>query len=219
MAPTYAVGDFWTIEGEQSIGRQKGKYTATMAVVGEEVLDGTDCWILEIEDPSSGMTVPQRAWVKKSEPLLSMVKMIAEGGGDKPFMMLTEFSLELPDGPPWPFEVGKKFAARISTRQVSVAGKVEGEAVADFLHAVEFTPGPLETYKVEKREEIKVPAGKFDCFKIVVYNEQGKSYRTLWYSDKAKHTIKEIRIVKSPSFQGQSVTVRMEGKLKDYSLA
>ncbi|MCJ7813574.1 DUF3108 domain-containing protein, partial [bacterium] len=50
----------------------------------------------------------------------------------------------------------------------------------------------IYTYIVEKIEEIEVPAGTFNCFRIVKYNEDGDKEVTWWYSDDAKTNIKEF---------------------------
>ena len=224
VAPTYTIGDFWVTE--VSIGKEK--YTTRMSVVGGEVLDGTDCWILNVEDPTLGTPTSQKAWVPKSDPTFSMVKMEAEGTGTNPFTMaessfsmVKELSLDFPDGSPWPLEVGKKFTAVTSMRQVTVMGKAQvmGEIRIGETR-IEITTGSLETYKVEKRERVKVPAGKFNCLKIVVFNEKGESYRTLWYSEEVKCVVKDIITGKSMSAYGKPTKVRIkEGKLKDYSLS
>jgi hypothetical protein len=96
-----------------------------------------------------------------------------------------------------------------SMRQVTVMGNTRNET----------TTTSQETYKVEKREKVKVPAGEFDCLKLVVFNEKGESFRTLWYSEEAKYMAKDIISMKSVSPQGKPVTVKMEGKLKDYGLS
>jgi len=46
--------------------------------------------------------------------------------------------------------------------------------------------------KVEKREDITVPAGTFTSFKIVYYDEHDNITRTSWYSDSVKRDVKRI---------------------------
>jgi len=46
--------------------------------------------------------------------------------------------------------------------------------------------------QVEIKEEVEVPAGKFDCFKIVEKGEDGTLCRVYWYSDKAGYDVKVI---------------------------
>lgn len=48
------------------------------------------------------------------------------------------------------------------------------------------------TLRVEGREQITVPAGTFDCFKIVRYDEGGSALKTEWYSDRTKANAKTI---------------------------
>jgi hypothetical protein len=200
MAPTYTIGDFWVTE--VSMGREK--YTTRISVVGEEA----DCWVLDMENPMLGTSIPQKAWVLKSDPIFSLVKMEASGTEANPFTMLKEVSLDFPDGPPWPLEVGKKFTMVTSMRQVTVMENTRNETTAT----------SRDTYEVTKREKVKVPAGRFNCLKIVVFNDKGESYRTLWYSEEVKYAVKDIITAKSMSAQGRPTTVRvMEGKLKEYS--
>ena len=44
--------------------------------------------------------------------------------------------------------------------------------------------------KVEKIEEVTVPAGTFTCFKVVEYRNGGIILETTWFSDEAKINIK-----------------------------
>ena len=204
MAPTYTIGDFWVTE----VSMGKEKYTTRISVVGQEVLDGTYCWVLDMENPTLGTSIPQKAWVPKSDPIFSLVKMETSGTEANPFTMVKEVSLDFPDGPPWPLEVGKKFTVVTSMRQVTVMENTRNETTAT----------SRDTYEVKKRERVKVPAGRFNCLKIVVFNDKGESYRTIWYSEEVKYAVKDIITGKAMSAQGRPTTVRvMERKLKEYS--
>jgi len=84
---------------------------------------------------------------------------------------------------PYPREVGKEYE-RIETETTTTT--VMGETQTD-------TETNSYTYKVEKMEQIAVPAGTFRCFKVVQYDEAGTPLTTVWHSDRTKQfQVKEI---------------------------
>lgn len=177
--PILNVGDKWV-----SVVTDKGiEYTRTTEVIGEAVIDGKDCYVVEesLEPPFRDIvsSVTQK-WEKAT-----MTPIRVESSGeymDMPFVAVISVSCEYPDGFPFPLEVGKEFKIiRTETRTVTTMGEIQTEIVTN-----------VYTHKVEKMEQITVPAGTFKCFKKVKYDEDGTAISTSWYSDSTKSSVKLI---------------------------
>jgi hypothetical protein len=64
------------------------------------------------------------------------------------------------------------------------------------------------TFKVENIEQITVPAGTFKCFKIVMYDKDGKPVITEWESDETKmYMVKGVDIQNSGTTELVSYSV------------
>lgn len=88
------------------------------------------------------------------------------------------YSYEYPRGPPTN-EVGKEYTQIVKWElSMDETSKNSGTYT--------------NVFKIEKKEEITVPAGTFMCTKIVSYFENGDFKRAYWYSDEANNVVKEI---------------------------
>ncbi len=177
--PTYTVGNQWVYSWVQDTA----EYTLTQEVTGEEMVDSIDCYVLDwsYEPPMDGMG-SMEYWVDKETLGLLFSKMQSLGEYDGQSYTWTMISsYELLEGSYWPLEVGKEFTMEgAETTTVTVGGEVVSENT---------TTG---TYigKIEKEEEIEVPAGKFDCFKIAMTDGDENLLYAAWYSDKVKSEVK-----------------------------
>lgn len=94
-------------------------------------------------------------------------------------------SYDYVEGSPWPLDIGKKFKRteeEIKTFSIMGGGNWTERA------------NKIRLFKVVGREKIKVPAGRFWCFKIEIY--EGHYYLTQikWYSEVAKTFVKIIDV-------------------------
>lgn len=177
--PILNVGDKWV-----SVVTEKGiEHTRTTEVIGEDVIDGRDCYVVEesIEPPFRGIvsSVTQK-WEKAT-----LIAITVESWGEymgTSFVAVISVSCEFPDGLPFPLEVGKEYKViRTETRTMITVDETYRETVTD-----------VYTHKVEKTEQITVPAGTFKCFKKVKYGADGTALSTAWYSDTTKSSVKLI---------------------------
>jgi hypothetical protein len=100
-----------------------------------------------------------------------------------PFTHASSYSYEFLGKPYYPLQVGKECkVTKTETRTTTMLGKTQTE-----------TETINYTYKVERIEEITVPAGKFRCFKIVQYDNSGKALSTHWESNSVRrYEVKSI---------------------------
>lgn len=179
--PTLKVGDQWVTR----IMSEGIEYMLTIEVTGEDVSNGKDCYILEssFEPPVNGIIDSATAKFDKATMRLIRAQMSGEYM-DMPFIVASSYSYEFPGALPYPREIGKEYeVTETETMNTTVMGETETETTVN-----------TYIYKVEKIEEITVPAGTFKCFKVVKYDETGTTaLETTWYSDKTKqYQVKEI---------------------------
>ena len=102
---------------------------------------------------------------------------------DLPFIQESSHEYKFPDGSYYPLQLGKEGKViHTETRTTTMIGKTRTESIKNEYH-----------YKVERLEEITVPAGTFKCFKIVHYNNNGKAISTHYESDRVtQYEVKSI---------------------------
>ena len=205
--PAYNVGCQWV----SKLVSDSAEYTFTEVVTGEEVLEGIDCWTEDyLFEPAMDGTSAMEVWIAKETlfPLKMQGSGVFEG---HPYTFVTTYSYEFPEGFSWwPLEVGKKGKVK-ETQTTAVAS--EGKVVSTETKTV------TVMIQAEKKEEVEVPAGKFDCFKIVEKGEDGTVYRVYWYADKAGYDVKGIEYadgqasawVPASSMELQSYRFSLEG--------
>lgn len=194
--PAYKIGDEWTYAQVYD----GVDYTVTVEVVGTETINSEDCYVFDISyDPllyevySTG-----KVWAAKSEPYFFAVKMQVEGTYlDMPSSQVIQASLEYPDGSPWPLEVGKEFKVTETTEHTAlIAGETDTE-----------TETETTTWKVESKEDVTVSTGKFSCFVIKKYNEDGELLDTWWYSDEVENDVKNIDAITGDTGELESYSI------------
>lgn len=178
--PTRKVGDQWVYK----MVSDTTEYTFTQRVTGEGVVEGTDCWVEDylFEPPMDGISI-MKVWTVKET--LFPLKM--EGAGvyeGHPYTAVITYSYKFLEGFSWwPLQVGKKGKGQeTETTTITSGGEVASTE----------TKTATVILEVEKKEEIEILAGKFDCFKIIEKGEDGTVYRVYWYSDKARNDVKGI---------------------------
>ncbi len=197
VLPTLSIGDKWVskalFEGIE--------YEAILEVTSDDVVDGKDCYVMEgsIEPPMMGIISSVSMKVDKATmfPVRTQASGEVEG---LPFIVAVSYSYEVPGTPYYPLELGKETQViETTTTTTTMMGKTETATATNTF-----------SFKVEKIEEITVPAGTFKCFKIVKYDETGTPVVTYWDSDRVKHYQ-----VKSIDHQGGGV----EEELVSYSIS
>ena len=179
LLPLLTIGDFWKyksiIDGIE--------YTVTYEVTGEDIVDGRGSYVVEgsIEPPYEGILSKISEKIDKATMLTLRGQASGEYEGD-PFIVAVSYTYGFLGAFPYPLEVWKEFkVTEVETITTILAGEKDAETTTD-----------TYTYKIEKIEDITVPAGTFRCFKVVKYDEDGTAVSTTWVSDKVKNEVKNI---------------------------
>lgn len=177
--PVLNVGDKWIYR----LISDGVEYTLTETMIGYDLVNGTNCYVVEVlYDPPLDEVIDTA--VVKGDSATFMGRSVHLSGEymDRPYVATVSYSLDSPSYSLFPLNVGKEVkVTRTEQWSVTMMGELESETVVQ-----------TYTYRVEKKEEIDVPAGTFKCFKIVKYDEHGTALETRWHSDKAKSDVKWI---------------------------
>lgn len=181
------TGDTW----EFRITSDEIEYTMNHEVAGEEIVDGIDCYIFEIsvEPPYKGLIDVMT--VKRDKATMEQITVQKSGEYmDTPYIILTNYSYEYTEVYPYPLKVGKEYK-EIVTMTSTITAQGETRQVPEKPEVNTYI------YKIEAKEEITVPAGTFECYKIVEYDETGTNViQESWVSDEIKqYTVKKIDYV------------------------
>lgn len=175
--PTHLIGEEWTYRVTDD-----NAYTFHYEVIAEETVDNKDCYVIELLSTPpylgglGGLLSGENTWVEK-ETGLPVKKQISGEYIETPFTKTLTFVYHSVEDV-WPIEVGKEVTATMTV--------IENSSLSGTRSTTKTV-----TLKVEKRENITVPAGTFTCFKVDSY-EYGYKTATSWYSDNAKHYVKRI---------------------------
>jgi hypothetical protein len=198
--PTLEVGYTWVlsymVQGQTS--------TLTEEVIGEEKVEGRDCYVLDMSfDPlltfaqieGESTITSMKYWSDKATCIYE-VKREMSGEYEGEAFTLTMIS----DYDPWesifPLEIGKEVETEQTTTQY-YGDTQAGEPVVT-----------AEKYVVEGRETLTVSAGTFDCWKITIYDGEGSILQIVWWSDEARTIVK--------STAGEDITIM---ELLSYSVS
>ncbi len=169
--PVLTVGDTWIQRGlVEGI-----EYTLTTEVVGEDVVDGRECYVSERTSEPPLFGVISNMTIKQDKATLDIVRIqFSEEMQGEPFIMAASFSYVYSE-PKFPFQMGNTWE-EIETQRSTVTemGDITTEEQQ-----------PTYTYTIEKMETITVPAGTFKCFKIVQYGD-GSPLEVYWKADSVK---------------------------------
>lgn len=180
--PDLKMGDSWV----WSYVMQGQAYTLTEEVIGEERVEGRDCWVSDMAfDPL--LTFPQAEgvstitgmtyWGDKATVFYE-VKSEMAGTYDGEGFTMTMIS----DYTSWeslfPLEVGKELETEQTTTQY-VGDNQAGEPVVTTMRFV-----------VEGQENVTVSAGTFSCWKITLYDGEDNIVQVSWWSMEVKSAVK-----------------------------
>jgi hypothetical protein len=182
--PILKIGDQIVFKITEVTDGGEEEYQVSYEVTGEEVVDGKDCYVVELTmDPArEGLSnVEGTAWIEKATTwsLRSVITADLEYGGQVLSASFTEeVTHEFSGESYWPLEVGKEVEVTettVETTQIDSGDPDVGDPEEK-----------TTTYRVEGREERTVEAGTFECFVVVKYDEDGEEIATSWYSEEAK---------------------------------
>lgn len=182
LLPRWEAGDKWI----WSYMVDETTYTLTEEIIEEEVVEGRDCYIIEmLFDPLLSYShseevstiTSMRYWQDKTTGLYG-VKMESSGAYNGTDFTSTETYSYNPWAPLFPLEIGKEIETEKTTTQY-YNGEQIGEPVIT-----------TEKYRIDSKEDITVTAGAFGCWKIVMYDGDGNTIQTIWWSDKVRSMVK-----------------------------
>ncbi len=173
--PILKIGDTWTQKGFL----EGSEYTSTSEVIGEDILDGVDCYVIEINTnhPVLGsLDNYSSAIVMFDKATLNTLRMQytyeVQGELTEAVVTISEEHSESP----FPFKVGKTW----ETVETEISSWT---SMGDTRSATEKY---IYMYGIEAKEMVTVPAGTFECFKLVQYDDDGSTLQTSWASDATK---------------------------------
>jgi len=182
--PVLQVGDQWVWQYEM-----EGKsYTLTEEVIGEENVEGRDCYVIEMAfDPvmtstHEGVvytTVGMRYWSDKATGLLGVKHEYTTATNELTYTSCMMYSYN-----PW-----------TSLFPLKVDKEVELEKTATNYFENEQYGEPevaTERYAVVGREDITVAAGTFSCWEITYYDSSSGFTQIMLWSDEVKTMIKSV---------------------------
>ena len=180
--PTYQAGDKWV----WSYVMDEKTYTITEEVIGEETVEGRDCYVLDMSfDPVISHTqdnvvstvTSMKYWGDKATGLYGVKHETSGTYNGTAFTMTTTYSYNL-----WtslfPLELGKEVEMEKTTTQFMNGSQVQDPIVT------------TEKYEVDSKVDITVTAGTFSCWKMIMYDSARDVTTTMWYSDKVKSIVK-----------------------------
>jgi hypothetical protein len=167
--PHFTIGDKWVAHWHTG----GVDYTVTTEVTGSALVSSQECWVMETTfDPAYAGTVTgmTNKYDKNDlDIIFSEYHMVNPND-------LARFEYKISGTDYYPLTVGKE-AQEISFQSVSSGNTT--------IYSTENSTVTTNT-KVEKIEKITVPAGTFECFKVLKYDEQGNLIQITWRSDKIK---------------------------------
>lgn len=189
--PTLYIGDKWVYE-EIAQGLDS---TRTYELTGEDVTDGKNCYVMQESVEYSKRESP---WAFPSPPNpLNLNETLTEKFDKETMQVIREeqsstngtdveisthsYSYKFKNGLPYPLEAGKecKFAITGTWTYTNKGQPTTNKSTA------------TNVLQVEGIEEITVPAGTFNCFKINHYMDNGTLLYSSWYSDEVKSDVKK----------------------------
>lgn len=181
-SPTIHMGDQWV----WSYVMDGTSYTMAEEIIGEETVDGRDCYIVDMlfdpamtwtHDEVTCTTTSMKTWTDKATHFGGVKMEILYDCDGEVYTWVEAYSYD-----PWtslfPLEVGKEVEWELTTTQYWNDGQVGDPTVI------------TEKYEVVSTEDITATAGTFSCFKIVMYNGEGSITGNFWYSDTVKTVVK-----------------------------
>ncbi len=176
--PILRVGDSWTYN--HLVGGISYKRTDT--VVGDKTVAGRECYRMSIKwEPLFAGMVSDMEWQleKVTREKLGILFSFQSSGqrADAAFVN----SISRTGATPWRLTVGNEWSeTEIQSQAVSLGGKTPAIKTTAF----------NTKFRIESIESITVPAGTFECFKIVFLTSAGQVTEENWYSLAVKNWVK-----------------------------
>lgn len=167
--PTLNVGDTWT----ERMSENGSEYMLYSTVTGEQELNGIDCYVVNTSfTPAWGGEFMTTKWIDKTT--LDTIKYKMYGTESDPGLIGTSDISCQYYGKGYPLIVGNTWIVTMNaTTSVYYLGQ-DNCCIND----IEYS-----TYKVQDIERVTVPAGTFECFKIVTYNSTNSIDSITWLTD------------------------------------
>ncbi len=166
--PILKVGDTWTRRNSVN----GSEFTEVSIVTGERVYNGIDCYTLQ-QTFTPAFYGASTSTMQVDKTTLNLVGTEESGSMNGVDFALTanvsrDYSVK-----PYPLSVGKTWTIIANT--TTTTRRMGRSNIS--------TEIDNDTYKVEKMESITVPAGTFQCFKIVEYSSTNAVVDTQWVTD------------------------------------
>lgn len=177
VLPVLHIGDQWVyrMNDDGSI------YTRTETITGEEIVNGKDCYVVDVEyNPMYlGILQKETQWWEKDTLDEIMEQAVIESSGAQANLTVT--ITDTYNGSLWPVKVGNQVTTSTTSEIVAESG---GQRKTD-------TTSVTTTATVDRIESVTVNAGTFRCF-VIDSSSSDTGQATQWYSDKAKATVKSV---------------------------
>jgi hypothetical protein len=182
--PSFESGDTWV----WSYAMQGETTTLTEEVIGEEKVEGRDCYILDMsfdpvlsfpQDEGVSTITGMTYWGDRATAFFE-VKREMSGSYDGTDFTMTMISSYDPWASLFPLELGKEVETEQTVTQY-FDGTQTGEPTVS-----------TQKYRVDSQEDITVSAGTFSCWKLIIYDGEGNIIQTLWWSDEVKSMVKSV---------------------------
>jgi hypothetical protein len=167
--PSWKVGDTWT----ERMSDNGSEYMLYSTVTGEQELNGINCYVVNTSfTPAWQGEFMMTQWIDKTT--VDIIEWKQYGyEDDLAFVGTCDTSYQY-YGKKYPLSVGNTW---IVTTNVTTSVYTWGHNVC-CTRDIEYY-----TYKVQDIENVTVPAGTFECFKIVTYNSTNYITGITWLTD------------------------------------
>jgi len=202
--PIFVEGDTWTYQ----FTLHGVDYTDVYKVIGEDMVNGQDCYIIQItyEPPLGGVVGEATMKIDKDHSFVLTAQTAPYLAGS-PYEVDTSIEYEFIDCQYYPLKTGNECTAR-ETKTVLIPGP--GKQSSDNEARMYLSETNTFLYKVDSIEDITVPAGTFECFKVDMYDDEGTKLRTSWKSAQIKNLE-----VKGLNHQSSEITELVSFSLSD----
>ncbi|MFC2027115.1 hypothetical protein ACFLU3_00350 [Chloroflexota bacterium] len=198
--PVLEIGDKWTLK-DSSEGIN---HTMTLEVTNEDVIDGKDCYVIasKIDPPIMG-AIGEATLSFDKETMETLTSRTSGKYQGDIFDQIRTYTYTHSESP-YPLSLGKKW----TVTETEATSSIFGEGFESEIETNTFS------YEVETIEEITVPAGSFECFKVVKYNDEDSIIETSWKSPLLKQcNIKQIEHDTGDIMELTGYTVSHSGKI------
>ncbi|MCD4779725.1 MAG: hypothetical protein K8S27_04145 [Candidatus Omnitrophica bacterium] len=172
--PRLKVGDQWL----EQVTVNERTYRINYQVTGDRIVDAVPCYALKATFDPAMMSVYDKGSILLDKEMFMPKVMLLWNSRMKAAMNIEfKYQYEFKPEPLYPLSVGKEvFATEIKSTVISMS---EDKSKMDESREIKFV--------VETKETVTVPAGSFQCFKVVEYDKIGMAIRTFWMAYETKY--------------------------------